>query len=151
METGAVIMVQSKKSQDVVIPHLSDAEIRNIDTMDAAIAALGGDVVAVFSESGEWDVVADKGTLVKVPFVGLRWRFTEGDMGSFVSLEIVTEDGRRLVVNDGSTGIYRQLRTLTDETGRMQGITCRKGLRRSDYTYADEKGLERPATTFYLA
>lgn len=132
-------------------PAITDADAASIASMDDALRLLGGDVVTTFSESGEWDVVEDKSHLVGVPFVGLRWRFNKGDAGEFVSMEVVTEDGRRLIVNDGSTGIYQQLLRLTTETGRTAGIACKKGLRRSDYTYTDEKGTERPATTFYLS
>lgn len=132
-------------------PAITDADAASISSMADALALLGGDVITTFSESGEWDVVEDKGHLVGVPFVGLRWRFNKGDAGEFVSIEIVTEDARRLIINDGSTGIYQQLKRLTDETGRTTGIACKKGLRRSDYLYQDEKGVERPATTFYLS
>lgn len=144
-------MAPTKEISTITGPAITDADVANLSSMADALAALGGDVVSTFSESGEWDVLEDKAHLVGVPFVGLRWRFNAGDAGEFVSLEVITEDGRRLIINDGSTGIYRQLKRLTDETGRTTGIACKKGLRRSDYTYTDEKGESRPATTFYLS
>ncbi|HWV44407.1 MAG TPA: hypothetical protein VN039_00025 [Nitrospira sp.] len=90
-----------------------------------------------------------KASLVGVPFIILNMRFHTGDMGEFVILHVVTEDGRKLIVNDGSTGIRDQCKGYA-RNNRTQGILCKRGLTRSDYTYEDDKGKSIPATTYYL-
>jgi hypothetical protein len=63
------------------------------------------------------------------------------------------KDGKKVVFNDGGTGIPPQLRTFIEENGgRDTGIFCEKGLRVSRYKYVDEKdGKEKDAATFYIA
>lgn len=63
-------------------------------------------------------VVEDKNTLVKVPFMAIRWRFNEGDMGRFVSVECMDERGNLFVINDGSTGILAQFEELTEHRAK---------------------------------
>ena len=92
-------------------------------------------------------------------------------LGEFVSSASVlvnrlSEYGPGLtVVNDGSTGIYAQLRSIeaervADGTDVIRPLYCEHGLRRSDYDRKDESGnvimndkTGKPerATTFYLA
>jgi hypothetical protein len=56
----------------------------------------------------------DKASLVGVPMFFIQWRFNSGDLGEFVSIEAITKaDGRKVVINDGSTGIRDQLMELT--------------------------------------
>jgi len=104
-----------------------------------------------------FEVLEDKNQLVKKPFAILEWRFNAGDMGEFVSATCVTEKGDKVIINDGSTGILRQLRTVTETREKLgianvqAGLICKHGLRRSDYQYTDSKGESRPATTYYLA
>lgn len=106
------------------------------------------------------EILKDKAALIGVPFLIKRWRFTDSTYDKtrfFVSAEIILRDGREFVLNDGSTGIADQLWKLTEvreATGRADiahvGRMVGKGLRKSDYTYTDEKGNETPATTYYL-
>lgn len=110
-----------------------------------------GDIVSA-SEFGNGFAVLetkDKGQLVGVPFIILDWTLREGDNGDYVSLEIVTQDNRKLIVNDGSTGILKQIRDIA-ETGDTRAIYVKKGLRKSEYTYTDGEGKQKPAVTFYL-
>lgn len=102
-------------------------------------------------------VVEDKDTLVKRAFFIVEWSFREGDHGDYVSALIITGAGEKLVLNDGSTGIRDQLRAVTNKRvadGKpfpQQGIAVPNGLRASHYTYTDEKGEQKPATTYYLS
>jgi hypothetical protein len=111
-----------------------------------------GDIVSA-SEYGTGFEVLDKdakGQLVGVPFIILDWVINnEGDFGEFVSLRIVTQDNRKLIVNDGSTGIAKQIREIA-EAGELRALYVKKGLRRSDYEYTEKNGAKKPATTFYL-
>jgi hypothetical protein len=110
-----------------------------------------GDIVSA-AEYGTGFEVLDKdakGQLVGVPFIILDWVINEGDFGEFVSLRLVTQDNRKLIVNDGSTGIAKQVREMA-EAGEQRAVYVKKGLRRSDYEYTDKNGAKKPATTFYL-
>lgn len=124
---------------------------------DAMTAAQGtyGDAVDIADYGSGFALLKDKRTLVGVPFVILQWidNSDKGDYaGGFVSLYVVTEDGRKLIVNDGSTGIRDQLLRIKNRSGRMGNILCRTGLSVSDYEYEDPKdGQMRPASTYYLA
>lgn len=88
----------------------------------------------------------DKDQLVKVPFVILSMDFNEGDQGPYVSFLAVTSDDRKFVVNDGGTGIYRQLDDWMVRTGKGGGLFV-DGLRKSEYDHP-EHGR---STTYYLA
>lgn len=103
----------------------------------------------------------DKARLVEEPFAILDWRFNPGDFGeSFVSMLVLTQAGKKYVVNDGGTGIRQQMQTLTSQLAAKLGVDedkaravvkCPKGLTRSDYQYVDGDGEKKPATTFYLS
>lgn len=155
---------ESKKSQEV---------IEKFDTSALDLLDNPNDIAQYFADAGiditdnkadgikVIDILDDKDRLIKQPFVMVSWTFNKsdsvkdenGDPREFVSIEAVTKAGERFVINDGSTGIYRQLKTLTahrEETGHkapQAGRFVSKGLRRSDYAY-DEAG--NTGTTYYL-
>lgn len=119
---------------------LSDAGINAIDYSEEF-----GDGFTLLKGNDE------KATLVGVPFVILGIKFAEGDYDTdFAILHVVTEDGRKCVVVDGSTGIRSQAHVMADK-GITAGVLVKNGLTRSDYDYIDEKGKKTPATTFYLS
>lgn len=89
----------------------------------------------------------EKDRLVGTPFIILSLDFNEGDMGEFVSFLAVTEDNRKYVINDGSTGIHAQLKAWYEKTKKGGGILVRGGLRRSEY---DNPNGEGRSTTYYL-
>lgn len=100
-------------------------------------------------KGSDWDLVGDKDTLLAVPFVIARIRFNEGDSGNFVSVCCYTKTGK-VIFNDGSTGVYEQLKDYTNKNARTTAISCPRGLRVSRYTYTDDKGVDRDAATYYL-
>lgn len=121
----------------------SDANLRQITTMEQAIAAareVYGDVLNVGDHLGTGFSVLDreeKMKLVDVPFFILHMSFNEGDHGEegFVSLTIMTGDDKRFVINDGSSGIRSQCEELvTENQGRFGGYMVHGGLRMSEYT-----------------
>lgn len=133
-----------------------DSSLRKITNFDEAFAAaqeMYGDVVDASTTIGTgFDLMQtdEKDQLVGEPFIVLEIKFNWSDQYNqeFVSFVAVTEHGRRVIVNDGSTGIYAQLRSFVDEYNRYGGILVKGGLRRSDYPATDD----RPAgTTFYLS
>lgn len=115
---------------------MADAHVEIVTTDD-----LGDGFVVVPTE--------DKARLVGVQFIIVNMRVHDGNQGEFVTLHIVTEPGEKLIVNDGSTGILAQCKRYI-AAGRQRGIVCKRGLTRSDYDYLDDKGVKRPATTYYL-
>lgn len=135
------------------------AEIRSFD--DALRQAEATGELENYSDYGTGFVVlptAEKNRLVGVPFVILEWRFTNGDNGLFVSCAIVTKNGEKLIVNDGSTGIRDQLVKITEQrkakgrTEPQKSLIVERGLTESRYEYPDPKtGEMRPAVTYYLS
>lgn len=108
-----------------------------------------------------YDIV-QKSTLVGVPFAIVDIRFYKGSYGDACAVMCLVEDEdsgrvRRVVFNDGSTGIYRQCLNAVTRNGRRGGFACPRGLRRSDYTYQETDfdgqpiGDPRPASTYYIA
>jgi predicted Zn-dependent protease with MMP-like domain len=102
-------------------------------------------------------LLANKDTLIDQKFIALAWRFNPGDFGEFVTMMVVTEDGRKFIVNDGGSGICQQLALFTNATGRHGGMLDENGLTRSDYEYEDHSVLDsegnptkRPASTYYI-
>lgn len=116
-------------------------------------------------------VEKNKDKLIGVDFVILSWRFavgdyvdTTGDNGEFVAAEIVTRHDEKLVIVDGGTGIYKQLRMVTSqriEKGHAHpqaGLFVDGGLTKSTYfrnkngdvSKTAKAGYE-PGTTHYLS
>lgn len=132
-----------------------DVALRSITSFDDAMRAaqeVYGEVYDASTAIGTgFDLMDTEGKdqLCGIPFLVLEMKFNWSDAYNqeFVSFLAVTEDGRRFIVNDGSTGVYRQLRAFYDEFGRNGGLLCKGGLRRSDYPATED----RPAgTTYYL-
>lgn len=143
---------------------INPAQYREISSFEDALRLAQeqyGEVEAASSAIGDGFALLttdQKVQLIGVPCVFLSWSFAAsevGERGEFVTVRVVTEDGRKVVVNDGSTGIYQQLKDYTTETnGRDGGLIVRRGLRKSDYTYTvtegKDKGKEKAATTYYI-
>lgn len=145
------------------------------DAMRLAVSAHGTVINAhETTELGDGFRIADeddKRRLIGVPLMLLEWTFLPGDFAEdYVSVRAISqEDGGRIrkwVINDGGTGIARDLRDFTTKTGRTGGLSVRNGLRVSDYfidpvtkqpltkaerrEYAAEDRKMAPASTFYL-
>lgn len=145
------------------VPKYSDDELLAVssfeDAYNLAVQYYGQENLVSADETigNGFRLLANKDTLIDVPFIALGWRFNPGDFGEFVTMMVVTEDGRKFIVNDGSTGLCQQLATYTNSTGRHGGMLVKRGLTRSDYEYEDAtlldsegKPTKRPASTFYL-
>lgn len=146
------------------IPRYGDDELLSVQSFEDAYALAAryygeeGLVSADETIGNGFRLLASKDALIDVPFIALAWRFNPGEyQGEFVTMMVVTEDGRKLIVNDGGSGICNQLATYTNATGRHGGMLVKRGLTRSDYEYEDHSVLDadgnptkRPASTFYL-
>jgi|SRR5882672_167254 len=149
-----------KAVEKVPAREISDMELAEVSTFEEALNLANdiyGGISAAHEEMGTGFEVLDKeekGQLVGAQCFFLQWAFHVGDMGEFVSANVIVRnsDGsvRKVVVNDGSTGIYKQLAEYTEKTGKQGGLLVKNGLRRSDYKYTDKDGQQKPATTFYI-
>lgn len=136
--------------------------VKSFDDVRSLFDAAGVGVESM-EDYGTGFKVTDKSKLVNVSLMILEWRFNDGDFGDsgFVSVAAVTRNGDKVIFNDGSTGIYRQLRRVTDQRQARNhptpqaGLLVEGGLTRSDYETEvpgkDGKPVRTPATTFYLA
>lgn len=155
-------MSESKKATEgattEMVVKLSDEALTGITSFDDALALLaetyGGSEIKVASEVlgdgfGLLDS-KDKHKLVGVMLVLVNWSFHIGENGEFVVARLVTENNQKLILTDGSQGICKQLSTYSANSGKYAAMVVKQGLRRSDYTYTDDKGEEKSATTYYL-
>lgn len=93
----------------------------------------------------------ERNKLIKQPFLIVKWDFYDGDFGEFASARLITPDNERYILNDGSTGIYQQLKNLTDQSGMRGMLLVKKGLRVSVYDKEMPDGrVIRDARTYYL-
>lgn len=111
------------------------------------------------------EVLKNKRALVDVPFVCVQVRFNPGEYGIFCSMTCVTQhpvgdsNSNTIVINDGSTGLARQMYAIVKENGADKPFYFPKGLRESVY-YIDKDTRQVvgkspvpnsiPASTFYL-
>lgn len=141
----------------------SDADLAMITDFQSAIDKMNelNIVPESMSDYGTgFEIAKDKSNLVGVPFLILDWRFNKSDHSDerpFVSAAIVTKDGRKLILNDGGTGICEQLTNVTAQREAknhptpQSGLIVKDGLTRSDYSYVNDNGKTSQATTFYLS
>lgn len=148
---------------DMVPPKYSDEELLAVQSFDDALALAAqyyGEENLVRADEtigNGFRLLANKDTLIDVPLILLAWRFNPGQyQDQFVSMMVVTKDGRKFVVNDGGSGICQQLATYTNATGRHGGMLVANGFTRSDYEVdlPDPKDpntlVPTPAHTYYL-
>ncbi len=132
---------------------ISKEPIPYVSSFEDALEQFGADAVTI----DDYEKLDDKEALIGKPFAIMRWWFTPSDVGErgeFAVLKVITQQPlydphgtarTKFTIVDGSTGIYAQLREITNRTGKNGGLVCRNGLRASRYEY---QGM--PATTFYL-
>lgn len=146
-----------EKAIATAIPQYRDSDLQQITSFDDAIALIteqygqGGIISADEVLGAGFALLQNKDHLVGVPFVIMKWQFHPGKFATdFCTALVVTVNNQKYIVNDGSTGFAKQLREYTEVSGRQGGMVARKGLTRSDYTYTDDKGEDRPASTYYI-
>lgn len=128
---------------------LTDDDLRGVTSFEDAMALasqLHGTVADFAAEYGTgFTLLTDKSQLEGTHLVLLQWRINDGDFGGFVSVVGVTAGGLKFIINDGSTGIYKQLYEISVTTQRSGGLEVRKGLRRSEYPTCGQCDRPRPA------
>jgi hypothetical protein len=145
---------------------LTDTELNQITSIEDAIQALGvTDPSGLSWDASPWTLLTDKDKLVGRAFLAVQWKFHQSKeyLGSeYVSVYVITQDSlngeTHFVINDGSTGIARQLRELTDNRVDAEhktpygGALVKGGLKLSEYDRTDEKGtVIGKGRTYYLS
>ncbi len=167
-------MEMSESPQAVTITNagrvFDDAMLADFaDYQDLAIALDNlGIPTETIADYGTGFVLTPKAALIGVPFLIAQWRFNPGKYGEeFVSVEAVTKHNEKVIFNDGSTGVARQLRAVTDTRNKRKhpapqaGLVVPGGLTKTEYWYNEVtretssvpqtgKGWG-PAETYYLA
>ncbi len=145
---------------------------KQLHTLDDVVSSFGSALIEWDIISPSYDVVA-KDLFESVPFVVLAWRFNESTKYQtvtaegnkvpawFVSVLVSPYDedgnlGNKVIINDGGTGVYKQLEQVSDQFGVFGGVKCPKGLRKSVYDYEQTDTRTgavtvSEATTWYLA
>lgn len=148
----------AKKDEDSFYGNEEIEMLRNITSFQEAVSAVTeefGDVIDANEEIGTgFQILDNKDILCGVPFLIIKWEFhdskkykRDGEPSGFVSAFVVTENDERYVLNDGGTGICKQLLDLSSRMKRYGGLLVRHGLKRSDYD-TEEFG---EGTTYYLS
>ena len=144
----------------VVLPEtvslISEAMLGEIQSFDDALtvinAVFAGQIVEADKVLGTGFGVADeKAAYIGVTFVILkadRNVSDKGEKGRFWSLHCVTKDGRKVILNDGGSGIADQLDALYERHPETLGkpMLVKKGLRASSYVHP----TAGPSITYYL-
>lgn len=146
------------KGSEVAVPgkNISTDELAALTNFSDALSLVTQKVgesnlgVAAQEIGDGFKLLENKDQLIGVAFIAVTWDFHQGDHGEFVSVKLMTKDGQKFIVNDGSSGIRDQLIGYTNKKGTQGGLLCEKGLRRSQYEYEAEDGTKKPATTYYL-
>lgn len=145
---------------------LDSKEVKELKTVQDIIArfSTGGakvyDVGEVIPDFG----LVDSSELVGVPFTVAhfepryseqfgRFRPEDGlfEKGLYYSVFVITDDGKRLVFNDGGTGIVPVAENFIETTHQTGGMRCPWGLRASSYEKVLDNGQKVQATTYYFA
>lgn len=149
-------MVDVETGEEIILASavVTDDALRSIGTSGDAFAdalALAnemGNVIDVADVLGTGFDVAEKDRLIGVAFIVLDARKNKGDSGDFWSLTAVSKDGRKVIINDGGTGIAAQMDALFEKNGgTVVPLVVAGGLRKSTYNHP-EHGI---STTHYLA
>lgn len=137
---------KSVRNSDVVTAGISEDAIKSIDTFEQALALFNetGGVVPIGEVAGDgFAILKEKETLVNIPFLLLDWSeiLDPETQRLYASIRLITSDGRKYRISDGSTGIYKQLKEIREhpKKPREKGIAVPKGLVASGYFVAEDK------------
>ncbi len=138
-------LAQNDSAEGSPVPYVED--------FDAAIEHFGGGegihTLDTYTKAGGKEDEISKEDFIDVPLVIMRWWFSEGEMGEYVTFKLVTKEPVKghikFVMTDSSTGIRDQLKSTTETTGQQGGLLVRSGFRVSRYTWNGQ-----PQRTYYL-
>lgn len=140
---------EKKATAAIAIPDVTDEMLRGVGSVEDAIR-LATELYGVAPESAAdhlgngFMMVEDKDHLLNRPMVILATKTHLGDWGEFCSVFAVMGDNNdRVIFNDGSTGIFYNVRELVERTGRVGGWIVGHGLRKSEYPTCGQCGKPR--------
>jgi hypothetical protein len=143
---------------DAVSPAATVPDLSGVSNINDALVALAGAGIVVEDISGYGDGFILLPTDEKASLVGVAFAIADGrkvtDKATervYWSLRIITGDGRKLIVNDGSVGIAKQVEQIVARRGTVAGLVCPNGLSGGEYTTTLPSGEKVKASTFYLA
>jgi hypothetical protein len=123
---------------------IDNDQLRTVTDFNSAMELLENMGVPLVDSSEElgtgFKKTDNKKQFVGVPLVVLFWTFHDGDFGEdpFVAIHLVTRDGGKYILTDGSTGIRDELRKWTENNnGRTFGMICETGFSESEYKYCE--------------
>lgn len=159
---------KAAESKQEVTP-VSEAELPDFGSFDEALNHFvnGVGVVAIGDVAGDgYTLTKDKESLVNVPFLIVDWNTVTdpSTQRDYATIRLITQDNRKIRINDGSTGIFKQLQEIRERHNLTRGIGVPKGLFTSEYWICDDRssdkfgmvvnpdyeGPKRQATTYYL-
>lgn len=139
--------------------------IQNFDDVKRLAAELNNDIVSS-TELGDGFALLDtkdKDRLIGLPIMVIGWNFSMGDMGEFVTARVLAQEANgtfsKYIINDGSTGIYDQLKRISQLNPNAGIVTAIRGLRKSEYfvpvEVTDEQTgetstVQKKSTTYYI-
>lgn len=144
--TSEIVHNDEQLRELTVMNRVSDKDMRAVATAEnpfeaalALAADIYGGVIDASTELGNGFTLVEKIDLTGERMVLLHWQFNEGDHGEFASIAAVTGSQKRIIFNDGSSGVYAQLREFTQEHKRSGGMLAPRGLRANTYDTCPEK------------
>ena len=143
---------EPENSAEVATPHIEWGKVDTLDDARRILESTYGAILdssRIFGDGSEF--IKDKERLVNVPFLVLEWKFiTDEKTGNeYVNVLIMNGQGNKARFNDGSTGVYAQLKQVTQEYGVI-GLQVKNGLRKSEYD-KEVDGKMQKAVTYYLS
>lgn len=136
-----------------VVRRIDWGKVDNIGDARALLESHNGAVLDASKVLGDGaELIEDKDRLINIPFLVLDWRFIvdQKTTNEYASVLVMNGEGAKARFNDGSTGVYAQLKKVTEEYGINGGLQCKRGLRKSEYT-VEADGKPTRAVTYYLA
>lgn len=139
--------------------------ITSFDDVKALALELNADVVSSVELGDGFTLLdtKDKRLLVGKPLMILTWNFSLGDIGEFVTARALVQEPNgsygKYIINDGSSGIYEQLKRISEANPNAGVVTAVRGLRVSEYKVpvevTDQETGEtttvmKESTTYYI-
>jgi hypothetical protein len=131
----------------------TEETLKTLDSFEEVISQVGPVANAADVLGYGYSLLEDKSRLIGQELMIVRYGIHKSDLNGrdFSSIHVLTRDGGKYIVNDGSTGIHVQLKELKEEQGTVCPLYVPKGLRVSEYDYTDENdGVTKKARTYYL-
>lgn len=128
----------SSENTEIELSRITRAQMEDVQDYQSAVQ-LAAQTFGGIVESDDFEQIENKDQLVNIPFLILNWEYGKksdyGDDNVYVLVYAVIAGGseRKIFFSDGGTGIRKRLEKLKERDGRTGGISCKRGLRFSEY------------------